>query len=347
MNTHRIIGGVAALALATSLAACSSGGSGTDSGADGAEAGTTLDTVGQILYGVDAYQQQHGKFFEEYAEELGISVRTINGENSQSVQDKGARDLINAGVDGIVIQPAEPLSATGTLKAIQQAEIPVLTWGNGEVPGITAPYVSLDEREQTFQAGVDAANAVQEDFPGEAIKMVVLDVPALPICTDYRMGEFIKGVQSVDPDAEVVAQPDGGGVRAQSKKVMEDVINSGVDFNIMTACNGESLLGALSALEAAGRGKAVDKKPVSEYIFSIDGSPAEVEKLLDPESSVSQVMMLTPYENARKLLDLLISIAAGETPEDYTSGLPATLVGPDCEQANELLEREYETTVAC
>lgn len=306
-----------------------------------------VKTIGQILYGVDAYQQQHGKFFEAHAKELGIEVRTINGENSQSVQDKGARDLVNAGVDAVIIQPAEPLSATGTLQAIQRAGIPVLQWGNGEVPSIKAPYLGLDEREQTFQAGVDAANYVKQHMPGKPLKLVVLDVPALPICSDYRMGGFINGVKSVDAAAEVTARPDGGGVRAQSKKVMEDVLNSGVEFNILTACNGESLLGALSALTAAGRGVAKDKVPVSEYIFSIDGSPAEVQKLVDPNSSLMQVMMLTPYENSRKLLELLVEYHGGKVKDDYRGGIGAKLIGPSCKEANELLQKEYETTVSC
>jgi ABC-type sugar transport system substrate-binding protein len=306
-----------------------------------------IAAVGQILYGVDAYQQAHGRFFEEYAKELGIKVRTINGENSQSVQDKGARDLVNAGVDAIIIQPAEPLSATGTMQAIQGAKIPVLEWGNGQVPNIKAPYLALDEREQTFQAGVNAAKYMQEHKPGQALKMVILDVPALQICSEYRMGEFIKGVQSVDPTAKVTARVDGGGVRAQSKKVMEDVLNSGAEFNILTACNGESLLGALSAVTAAGRGQAQNKVPVSEYIFSIDGSPAEIQKLVDPNSSLMQVMMLTPYENSRKLLDVLIKYHDGEIKDDYRSGIGSLLIGPSCVEANELLQKEYSTKVKC
>ena len=306
-----------------------------------------VTTIGQILYGVDAYQQVHAKFFEAYAKEMGINVRTINGENSPSVQDKAARDLVNAGVDAIIIQPAEPLSATGTLQVIQNAKIPVLYWGNGEVPHIKAPYVGLDERKQTFQAGVNAAKYVKEHKPGQPLRLVVLDVPGVPICEDYRMGEFIHGVKSVDPAAEVVSKVDGGGVRAKSKKVMEDVLNSGVQFNILTACNGESLLGALSALTAAGRGLAENKVPVSEYIFSIDGSPAEVQKLVDPGSSVMQVMILTPYENSRHLLDLLLQYHDGKIKDDYRAGIGAQLIGPSCKEANDLLQKEYQASVKC
>jgi ABC-type sugar transport system substrate-binding protein len=306
-----------------------------------------VKTIGQILFGVDAYQQQHQKFFEAYAKELGINVRTINGENSPSVQDKAARDLVNAGVDAIIIQPAEPLSSTGTLQAIQNAKIPVLYWGNGEIPHIKAPYVALDERKQTFQAGVNAANYIKEHKPGQPLKLVVLDVPGVAICTDYRMGEFIHGVKSVDPSAEVVSRVDGGGVRAKSKQVMEDVLNSGVQFNILTACNGESLLGALSALTAAGRGLAENKVPVSEYIFSIDGSPAEVQKLVDPKSSVMQVMILSPYENARHLLDLLVEYHDGKIKDDYRAGIGGTLIGPSCKEANDLLQKEYQASVKC
>jgi ABC-type sugar transport system substrate-binding protein len=348
----------AAVVVAFGIASC---GSDSDDGEDSAASGsanssaeTSLEgkTVGQVLFGVDAYQENHAKFFEERAEELGLEVQTVNGENSPTTQDRVARDLLRADMDGMIIQPPDPVAAVGTIQAIQAEDVPLLIWGNGEVPGIEAPYVSLDEREQTFEAGKNAATWVKENMPGEPIQMVVIDIPGVAICEDYRMGQFIEGAKSVDPGLEIVAQPNGAGVRAQSKKVMEDVLRSGKDFNIMTACNGESALGAISALEAAGRGKATgstpnDKKPESEYIFTIDGSPAEVQKLLDPGSSVMEVLMLTPYENARKLADLVAQNMKGELDPTFRDGIGGILTGPDCEEANTLLEREYGETVEC
>jgi len=322
-----------------------------DNSNDGGSGGEGV-TVGQVLFGVDAYQQNHERYFEERAEELGAEVQTVNGENSQPTQDRVVRDLINAGVDSMIIQPPDPGAATGTIRAVQAADIPVIVWGNGEVQGIDpAPYVALDDRKQSREAGANAARAVEKDFPDEGVKMVVLTIPGVPICEDFRMGPFIEGVKSVAPDAEIVAQPDGAGVRAQSNKVMEDVIRSGDDFNLVTACNGESALGALSALERAGRGKASvkggEKVPDTEYVFTIDGSPAEVAKLTDPGSSVMEVLMLTPYENARKLAALTIRNANGDLPADYRDTVEGQLVGPDCEAANKLLEREYGETVDC
>lgn len=342
---------VAVAVLLTAIAVgCGSDDDSSDGGGSGGEGEGV--TVGQVLFGVDAYQQNHEKYFEERAEELGAEVQTVNGENSQPTQDRVTRDLINAGVDSMIIQPPDPGAATGTIQAIQSANIPVIVWGNGEVQGIDpAPYIALDDRKQSREAGANAARAVQKDFPDEGVKMVVLTIPGVPICEDFRMGPFIEGVKSVDPDAEIVAQPDGAGVRAQSNKVMEDVIRSGDDFNLVTACNGESALGALSALERAGRGKASvkggEKVPETEYVFTIDGSPAEVEKLTDPKSSVMEVLMLTPYENARKLAELTIKNANGDLPDDYRDTVEGQLVGPDCEAANKLLQREYGETVDC
>lgn len=349
----------AALAAATvvALAVAGCGSSDPDeadqgSAASSGEASTEGKTIGQVLFGVDAYQQNHAKFFEERAKELGLEVQTVNGENSPTTQDGVARDLLRADIDAMIIQPPDPVAAVGTIKAIQAEDVPLLIWGNGEVPGIEAPYVSLDEREQTFEAGKNAATYVKEHFPDDPVQMVVLDIPGVAICEDYRMGQFIEGAKSVEPGLEIVAQPNGGGVRAQSKKVMEDVLRSGKDFNIVAACNGEMALGAISALEAAGRGKATGdsaatKEPVSEYIFTIDGSPAEVQKLLDPGSSVMEVLMLTPYENARKLADLVAKNLKGELPPDFRDSISGQLVGPDCDAANELLEREYGETVEC
>lgn len=305
--------------------------------------------LGLVLYSTDAYQLAEARHIEEYAESQGASVQRIDGKIDPEVQANAISDLIAAGVDGILFQPVDPAAAVGPIREAQAADIPLTTFAIKPDEAVTTPFLELNEYETTFQAGVNAANEVKELFPDDPVRVIAIDIPTVPLCSELRVEGFIDGVQSVDPSAEVIARPDGKGDRLTATNVMEDLIQRDPDFNIVMACNGEMLLGVLGALEAAGRGKAENKMPESEYLFSIDGSPAEIEKLVDPSSALMETMILQPQENGRKWLDLLTKVMTGELApdEDYTEKVGSLLLSPDCAEVAGILEEQYFEGVDC
>lgn len=331
------------------LVAAGCGGQGADNSAategasDGGES-TEGRRVAQILYSTDAYQTAHARHVEEYAAELGIEVtQTVDGEINPEVQANAIEDIVVTGVDGILYQPVDPAAAVAPIRAVQEAGIPIVTWAIKPDEAVTTPFLELNEYDTTFEAGVNAAERTAQIFSGQPLRMVVIDIPTVPLCSELRMQGFIDGVMSVDEDAELVSRLDGAGDRETATNVMEDQLQRDDDFNIVTACNGEMLLGALSALEAAGRGRAVDKVPETEYLFSIDGSPAEIEKLVDPSSALMESMTLTPRENAHRFLDLLVRVLDGEIgpTEAVVEKTGSLLLPPDCDVINEVLAEQF------
>lgn len=316
----------------------------------------TLDgaQIGQILYSSNESQMAHAQHVEEYAESMGMSVRTVDGQIDPQVQADAVSDFVSANLDGILYQPVDPAAAVVPIEQAQQAGIPIATWAIKPADEVTTPFLELNEYDATFEAGENAANAVQEIFPGDPVQVVVLDIPTTPLCSELRVQGFVDGVMSAAPDAEIVARVDGVGDRESATNVMEDVLQSGAEFNIVSACNGEMLLGALGALRAGGRGEANDHVPVSEYLFSIDGTTAEIEELVDPGSPVVETMALAPRENARAFVDILVRMMEGELEmtEAYvepTGAQGSRLLGPDCNEINEFMAEQYfmDEAVSC
>lgn len=307
--------------------------------------------IGQILYSTDSYQVAHARHAEEYAASLGMSIQTIDGRIDPEVQANAVSDLVAARVDGILYQPVDPAAAAAPIREAQEAGVPIATWAIKPADEVTTPFLELNEYETTRQAGRNAAEAVAELFPDQPIRMIIIDIPTVPLCSELRMQGFIDGVQELDPTAEVIARVDGAGDRLTATNVMEDLLQRERDFNIVTACNGEMLLGALGALEANGRGRAVDKVPQTEYLFSIDGSPAEIQKLVDPGSALMETMTLTPRENARAFVDILVRMMAGEIglTDPYVEITGSLLLPPDCDTINEVLQEQFFASepVAC
>jgi ABC-type sugar transport system substrate-binding protein len=214
------------------------------------------------------------------------------------------------------------------------------------VPGVQVPFVDLAEKDQAKEAGATAAKWVKQHFNASP-KIVDLSVPNNTNCSNREDG-FIAGATSADPATQVVARPNGQGVRLASQNAMADVIQSRKTFNIATGCNGESTLGALAALRAAGRGKAVNKVPVSEYLFSVDGTAAEVKELTDPSSPLMSTLALTPKDNTKALLDDLLNLIHKKISNtDNSVHLKDVFLPTDCAGVNKILQAQYGTTATC
>jgi hypothetical protein len=99
----------------------------------------------------------------------------------------------------------------------------------------------------------------------------------------------------------------------------------------------------MSALQAAGRAKAVNKKATSEWIGLIDGTPQELQQLFDPNTSVEQVLTVTPKENATLNVSELTKIITGKlkpTAGDIVKAA-GTILPASCPGAVAIFKKEY------
>ena len=330
---------VAAIAATVALAGCSNNAGSTDGGDADAV------TIGSILLASGGYQGAHDEAMKAYGEEIGVDIKTCSSEGQVATQLQCVSDMIAAQVDAVIIQPIDPAAATTMVQQLQDAGIATVTWAVGPVPDVEVPFIPLAEYEQAKEAGARAAQWVKDNL-GESPKIVDLGLPNNTNCENRETG-FIDGAKSVDPTTEVVAQPNGEGARLPSATAMADVIASGKSFNIVTGCNGESTLGGLQALREAGRGQAVDKVPVSEYLFSVDGTPDEITELIDPTSPLVDVLALTPYDNVRVLVDTAIQLHDGEIDNSYSTDLLDIPLPTDCAEVSKIIEHQYGTPVEC
>jgi ABC-type sugar transport system substrate-binding protein len=327
-----------------SPAAAASSGSATTSTSGSSASGKGL-TIGEILLNTGSYQIAHQAAMQAYAKSQGITLKTCNANGTDSGQQNCVDEMISSQVDGFIMQPQDPASATSVIEQAQGSNIPVVTWAVGPVPGAQVPFVALAEYPQSKQAGITAAKWVIKHFH-QSPKVVEVSIPNNTNCTN-RMGGFIAGVRSVDKSAPLVAQPDGQGLTLPSENAMANVIQSGRPFNIATACNGDSSMGVLDALRAAGRGQAVNKVPKTEYVFGIDGTSQQIQQLLSKTSPLMQVLGLNPVENSNVLLNTMVRYIHKQIPSTYRGNLYDTLLSPNCKQALAFLKNDYNTSVAC
>jgi len=301
--------------------------------------------LGDILYDTDAYQIAQQKQMQAYADSLGIKIIFENQQSKGTSAPNLMDDLLAKGVDGVIFQPADANVSVPLVRQAQARGVPVLGWSIPFGSGVTAPYMGLDEHDESVAAGKDAAEYVVKNFPGQPVKVLVVTITGVSICSDLRMGPFEQGVKSVAPDATVVTV-NGAGDRNTAVTVSEDALQRDKGFNIATGCNSDMAMGALQAFKSAGLGGATDKRPDHTYFFSVNGTDEELRALTDPSTPLMADLGLTPKEASKGLVDTMVKMIHGEIPPtgNYTANVPDKPLTPDCAAADSFNKEEYFAT---
>jgi ribose transport system substrate-binding protein len=273
--------------------------------------------IGKIPITMEAnYHQAHVKHLIAYAKEkYGVDVSVIDGAFSSDVAMSAVETFIAQGVDGILLHSVDEKVIDSMVKESHRADIPIVTF---YIPTASrsVPHLQINEAETSYQMGVAAAKKWKEWYPKKPIYIGVIDYLTVEIVQKHRTGPFIAGVMSVDPTAQVVSKLEGSASVNKAMEAMQDMLQAHPEVNIVYGANADHALGALAALENAGRGKAVDGKCLTEIVVGTDGTEGELLKVYDPACSMKITQGLQPAVNAKAEMDMLMKIINGQIPRD-------------------------------
>ena len=306
--------------------------------------------LGFINWGnASEYQIAQSAWFKQFAEAEGAKVTIMDGKIDPATQVKALDDLIAAGVDGIILQAVDPVATAPSVKAAREAGIVVMQIGGLPDPSAVVPAGGVFNDEAL--ARVAAGNAVawlKENKPGEKAKVVLFDVPSVIVCHEWRMVAFLDEINKLmgAENVEVVFNDFVDHNLETVVAKMEDLIQSGADFNIFSACGGTGAIGGLDAMKAAGKGVAAEGIPQDVWVLSIDATPAELEYLVNPQSSLVNTIALTPKNNAQVFMDNFKKMLTGEIglDSDFVAPAPGVMLNKSdgCQAISEKLADQYE-----
>jgi ABC-type sugar transport system substrate-binding protein len=208
-----------------------------------------------------------------FSEENGFKLIFNAADNKIEAQIAAVRDFITQGVDAIVIAPIVEDGWDDVLKEAKDAGIPVIledrTLKASE--DLYAAWVGLDFKAEGVKAGEWAA----ANFT-EPTKMVVLEGTTGSAPANDRAEGFDEAIAG--SKIEKIDSQTGNFTRAEGKTVMEGFLQKyGPDgIDLVYAHNDDMALGAIDAIEAAGKVPGVDIK-----IISIDAVHDGMQALAD------------------------------------------------------------------
>jgi ABC-type sugar transport system substrate-binding protein len=268
---------------------------------------------GKVPYTLAAgYHQSHVKHMELYAKKkYGIEVRVIDGETTNNATLAAAETFVSQGVDGLIVHCNDPVVMDQIANIGNKAGIPTTSFFSATASK-SVPHTRINEAKTSKMMGVAAATMWKKWYPNKPIKIGVIDYLQYEIVQVGRTRPFIAGVMEVDPTAVVVSKLEGNANIEKAMSATQDMIQAHPDINIIYGASADHSLGALAALEAAGRGKAVNGKVLTEIVVGTDATEGEMIKVFDPSSSLKITQGLQPAINAAAEVDLMVMIKQGK-----------------------------------
>ncbi|KAF3299747.1 substrate-binding domain-containing protein [Carnobacterium sp. PL24RED07] len=245
------------------------------------------------------------------ATENGTQVISVDAQDDSAKQSNDVDDLIQQGVDVLLINPVDSAAITPAVEAANSAGIPVIMVDRATDAGEFVTLVASDN-----VAGGEMAAQYIVDQVGENASTLQLEGVPGASATNER-GEGFMNV--AETSLNVLDSQTANFDRAQGLTVMENMLQGNSDVQAVFAQNDEMALGAIEAIEGAGLSNQIT-------VVSFDGTEGGIKAVED--GSLAATIAQQPDEMGRLALQAAYDFYAGqEIPEKIDS--PLELVTKD------------------
>jgi galactofuranose transport system substrate-binding protein len=238
------------------------------------------------------------------AEKLGFQLVYTDAAGSAAKQVADVNSMIAQGVDLIFLAPREEKPLIPAVMAAKKAGIPVILLDRSVDPSLAKAgedyltFIGSDFVEE----GKRIAEWLAKNANGKS-KIIELEGTTGSSPANDRKKGFDEAIQAAG-GFEIVASQTGDFARDKGRQVAEALLQAHPDADIIYAHNDEMAMGAIAALEAAGK---VPGKDV--LVLSIDGGKEAVQAVVD--GKIAAVVECNPRFGP-KAFETMMRYAKGE-----------------------------------
>lgn len=184
---------------------------------------------------------------QKAADEHGIELYITDAQDDPTIQMKDVENLITKQPDAIIIDTCDSDAIVSSIEACNEAGIPVFTMDRESNGGEVISHIGYD----AVKSGRLAGQYLVDTLGGSGKIVELQGIMGTNVAQNRSQGfnEVIKD----NPDMEIVACQVADFDRAKAMSVMENILQANPEIDGVYAANDEMLLGALEAMEAAGR----------------------------------------------------------------------------------------------
>ncbi|HEY0811791.1 MAG TPA: ABC transporter substrate-binding protein [Pseudonocardia sp.] len=300
----RVAIGATASLLAVGLAACGSGSGSGGAGGSGSSADQPL-TLGFAQVGAESgWRTANTKSIQDSAAAAGVNLKFSDGQQKQENQIKAIRSYIQQKVDVIAFSPVVTTGWDTVLQEAKRANIPVILTDRAVDSPDTSLYKTFLGSDFVAE-GKKAGDWLvqQEKGKTEPLSIVQLEGTTGSAPAIDRTKGFADAITAA-PNMKVVASQTGDFTRSGGKQVMEAFLKSQPKIDVVYAQNDDMGLGAIEAIQAAGK---VPGKDIQ--IITVDATHDGMQALAD--GKINYIVECSPLLG-EQLMDLAKKVKAGQ-----------------------------------
>jgi len=238
---------------------------------------------------------------EKAAKEANATLTVVDAQNDSAKQANDIEDLIQQGVDVILVNPTDSSAVTSAIESANKANIPVITVDRSADGGEVVAHIASDNVAGGKMAG---------EFIVEALKDGgnIVELEGIPGSSAAReRGEGFHQVIDKASNIKVVAKQAADFDRAKGLSVMENILQSQKDIKAVFAHNDEMALGALEALEAHGMKDVI--------VVGFDATDDAVKAV--KEGKMAATIAQKPALIGENAVKTALKVVKGETVEKF------------------------------
>ncbi|MEV1142191.1 ABC transporter substrate-binding protein [Micromonospora sp. NPDC049799] len=297
-TTRTVVAIVAAMLLAGSMAACGN----SDTGGGG---GDDKIVLGFSQVGAESgWRTANTSSIKEAATEAGIELKFDDAQQKQENQIKAIRNFIQQKVDVIAFSPVVESGWDTVLKEAKDAGIPVILTDRAVDSADKSLYKTFLGSDFVKEGRLSGEWLVEQTKSATGpVNIVELQGTTGSAPANDRKKGFADAI-AANPNLKIVASQSGDFTRAGGKQVMEQFLKANPDIDVLFAHNDDMGLGALEAINAAGK---VPGKDI--IIITVDAVKDGMQALADGKFNF--IAECSPLLGPQ-LMDLAKKVHAGE-----------------------------------
>jgi len=270
----------------------------------------------KIIFGA-TYMTMNNSFYKAITDEIekqindrGDILYTRDPALDVDKQNEQINDLIDIGVDVLIINPVDYSKVNESLKKAKAKGIKIIVIDAQLDDDTIADTTVLSNN---YDAGVQCAKDMMRNLA--SAKIVLLQHSAALSSVD-RINGFLDTIKNND-NYTVVASEECLGQTEVAMPAMIKIIDEKIDFDVVMALNDPSALGALAAI----KDKQINHKVL---VYGVDGSP-DMKKLLIDSDEVQGTAAQSPTTIGAKAIEAAYEIVNNEQYEKAIV-VPVTLI---------------------
>ena len=262
----------------------------------------------------DFYQTLNAEL-EKKTNQQGSRLYVRDSELDEKKQSQQIAYFIKEKVDVIVINPVKS-DSPDIIRALNKAKKAGIRIIVVDAPMSKQVAVDTTIVSDNYQAGVLIAKDMMGRLPEANI--LLLEHQNAISAMDRLQGflDTIKG----NPSYRIVSQLETLGQTEESMPQVKNVLDNGLEFNVVMALNDRAAIGALAAIKDQGVAEKI-------YIYGVDGSP-DIKNFLANTNDIQGTVAQSPIQMGRKVAEV-IELLREKKSCDSQYLIPVRLINKD------------------